>query len=608
MPGQPRRSPPGSTPPEGAEKSSARRWTSGRLGGLTAFLVYLVGAVVLTIGAWSDPRSGWAGGCCDQQQAIWYLGWTPHALANGLSPFFTTQIGAPDGVNLMWNTPMTLLGLLGWLPAKIGGPVFGFNVMMVIGIACSGFTAWLAIRRWTGDGLGPMVGGAVYAFSPYVASHAALHLNLANAGVPPLFLLIIDELLVTRRRPPWQAGLALGVLSTAQLLINEETLATSVVAAAVLVGVLAVARRDGQVRQRWRQGVARLVPALAVALVTFLVLAAWPLGVQFLGPQRISGPVQDPETLSTNLLNLVLPTPYQLVAPDAATRVSREFSGLYHEATAYVGLPLLLVLTVVAVRRWGDLRVRVASISAVLLFVLSLGPRLHVGKHDLNAPLPWLPFSRLPLLKHVLPGRFTLFAWLAIAVIVAIVLARTTRLARRPAMGWLLPVVAALVLILPAPLDRQQSYTPVFFRTWASRNIGPAETVLVAPYFINGGQAAPMLWAAEADYGLRMPEAYAYMPQPDGQTRSGPPPTRLAQIMLAIQDGKSAIVARGEIRAQVAATLRFAEVRHVIVGPMQTWEAMLVFFTDLFGRTPERVGEIAIWRDVNVWGVVPPPA
>ncbi|KAA1249626.1 hypothetical protein F0Q45_14080 [Mycobacterium simiae] len=572
-----------------------------------AFLVYLLGAVVLTIGAWSDPTSAWAGNCCDQEQAIWYLGWTPHALANGLNPFFTTQIGAPDGVNLMWNTSMTLLGFLGWLPAKIGGPIFGFNVLMVVGIAVSGFTAWLAIRHWTGDGLGPMVGGAVYAFSPYVASHAALHLNLATAWVPPLFLLVIDELLVRRRRPPWQAGVALGILSAAQLLTNEETLATSVVAAVALVCVMAVARRDGRIRARCRQGAARIFPALAAATVTFLMLAAWPLAVQFFGPQRINEPVQDPKTYSTDLVNLVVPTPYQLIAPDAATHVSREFSGLYHEATGYLGLPLLVLLVVVAVRQWNDLRIRVASITEALLFVLSLGPWLHIGKEALPVPLPWLLFGKLPLFKHVLPGRFTLLAWLAVAVIVAIVIGRATRLAPRPAARWLLPVVAALVLILPAPLQRQPFYTPAFFRTWSSHNIEPTETVLVAPYFINGGQAAPMVWAAQADYGLRMPEAYAYMPQPDGRTSSGPPATRLSKIMLAIQDGETSLVARGEVRAQVAATLRFAEVRHVIVGPMQAWQAMIAFFTDLFGRAPERVGEIAIWWDVNVRGVVAPP-
>ncbi len=422
---------------------------------------------------------------------------------------------------------MTLLGLLGWLPARIGGPIFGFNVLMVLGIALSGLTARLAIRRWTGDGLGPSVGGAVYAFSPYVASHAALHLNLATAWVPPLFLIVIDELLITRRRPAWQSGLALGVLSCAQLLIAAEMLATSVVAAAVLVGVMAVAHRDGHLGDRCRRALSRLAPALAVATATFMLLAAWPLATQFFGRQRITAPVQDPTTFSTDLLNLVIPTPYQPIAPRAATRVSQHFSGMYHEATGYLSLPLLVLLVVVAVRQWHDIRIRVAGVTGTVLLVLSLGPRLHLGKDAVPVPLPWLPLGKLPLLEHVLPGRFTLFAWLAVAVIVGLVVARATRLARRPALGWLLAVGATLLLILPAPLERTSFYTPVFFRTWAGRHIGAGETVLVAPYFIDyEGRADPMLWAAETDYGLRMPEAYAYLPQPDGSTRTGPPPTQ----------------------------------------------------------------------------------
>jgi hypothetical protein len=581
-----------------------RRWTSGRRGGFTVFVIYLLGAVAVTFGAWRGPTSGWAGSCCDQEQAIWYLGWTPHALAHGFDPFFTTLIGAPAGVNVMWSPSMPLLGVLGWLPAKIGGPIFGFNVLMVAGIALSGFTAWLAIRRWSGDGPGPVVGGAVYAFSPYVVSHAALHLNLATAWIPPLLLLAIDELLVSRRRPSWQAGVALGILCAAQLLISEEMLATSVVAAAVLIAVMAVARRGGQVRHI---AVTRLVPGCAAALPTFLLLAGWPLAAQFFGPQRINRPVQDPTTFSTDLLNLVLPTPYQLIAPAAATRLSHEFSGFYHEATAYLGLPLLALIVVVAVRQWDDLRVRIAGITGALMLVLSLGPWLHIGSAPLHIPLPWLALGKLPLLEHVLPGRFTVFVWLAVAVVVAIVIARVTRLAPRPAARWLLAVGASLVLLLPASLARAPFATPAFFRNWASHHIGADETVLVAPYFVNGSEAAPMVWAAEADYGLRMPEAYAYVPQPNGGSYSGPPQTQLTFTMFVIQERGAWLVARGQIRAQIAADLKAADVRNVIVGPTLHWRPMLAFFTDLFGRAPEIVDEIAIWRDISVREVPPPP-
>jgi hypothetical protein len=332
------------------------------------------------------------------------------------------------------------------------------------------------------------------------------------------------------------------------------------------------------------------------------------LAAQFAGPQRISRQVQNPTTFSTDLLNLVLPTRYQLIAPAAATRLTREFSGFHHEATGYLGLPLLVLLAVVTVRHWDDLRVRVASVTAALMLVLSLGPWLHIGKAALHIPLPWLALGKLPLLEHVLPGRFTVFVWLAVAVVVAIVIAHATRLAPRPAARWLLAVGASLVLLLPAPLARAPFTTPAFFRNWASHNIGANETVLVAPYFVNGSEAAPMVWAAEADYGLRMPEAYAYVPAPNGGTYSGPPQTQLTFTMFVIQERGAWLVARGEIRAQVAADLEEAGVRHVIVGPTQHWRQMVAFFTDLFGRSPEIVDDVALWRDINVREIRAPAA
>ncbi len=563
-----------------------------RLRGLAAFVVYLLGAVAVTFRAWRGPTSGWAGSCCDPEQAIWYLGWTPHALANGLDPFFTTQIGAPDGVNLMWNPSMPLLGILGWLPARIGGPIFAFNILVVLGISLSGYTAWLAIRRWTGDGAGPLIGGAVYAFSPYVVSHASLHLNLAMAWVPPLFLIVIDELVVRCRRPAWQSGVALAILGVAQLLISEELLATSVVAATVLVGVMSSTHH----RPKWD----RLLRALAVATGTFLLLAAWPLAVQFFGPQRVSAQVQNPTTFSTDLRNLVLPTPYQLIAPAATTRASRDLSNFSHEATAYLGVPLIVLLVVAALLLWRDARIRIAVITGAALLVLSLGPWLHIGNNVVHLPLPWLPLGKLPLLEHVLPGRFTVFVWLAVAFVVAIVVERATRLAPRPAALWLLAVGTSLTLLIPAPLPRASFATPAFFRNWSSHHIGADETVLVAPYFVNGGEAAPMVWAAETGYGLRMPEAYAYVPQPNGRTYSGPAQSQLTFTMFVIQQRGAWLVARSGIRARIADDLKAADVRHVIVGPGQHWQPMIAFFTDLFGRAPEIVEGVAFWRDVTV--------
>ena len=564
---------------------------------LAALAAYVLGALLLVVAAWASATTSWVGRCCDPEQSIWFLGWTPYAISHGLNPFFTTTIGAPAGVNLMWNAFVPVLGIAAWLPAQLGGPIFAYNVLVVAGIAVSGWTAYLALRRYAGPGLGSFVGGAVYAFSPYLASHAELHLNLLHVWVPPLFLLVLDELLVRRRRPAWAMGIALGLLSVVQLLISEEILATSVIAAAVLVLVLAASRRREIVA-----GLRRLAVALCTATVTFLVVGGWPLAAQFLGPQRLLARVQNSETFSTDLLNVFLPTPYQLIAPAPATDISRHFSGLFHEATAYIGLPLLVLLVVVAIERWDDLRIRTATVSGLVLLILSLGPHLTQGAVKTGIPLPWLPFSTLPILEHVIPGRLTLFVWLAIAGVVAMVVSEARsrgRAGRRRLAG----VAIALAFILPVPLGHSSATIPGFFQRWPAQGIGATDTVLIAPIPGNGTEADQMLWAAVAGYDIRMAEAYAYMPLPDGRTSAGTPPTTLTEAMRTIQRDRTSILAAGALRTQIAADLRAAGIRHVIVGPIPAYGPMVAFFTNLFGRPPDEIEGVAIWRDVDVRGV-----
>ncbi|HEY8168058.1 MAG TPA: hypothetical protein VIF84_05030, partial [Candidatus Limnocylindrales bacterium] len=319
-----------------------------------ALATYLIFALLVTADAWTAPASRWIGGCCDQQQTMWFLRWVPTVLERGLDPFVTLQMNAPTGVNLTWNAWTPLIGLVLAPLTVAAGPIVAYNVAIVGAFVLSGLAAFIVLRRYAVGMAGPLVGGAVYGFSPYVVSHAALHLNLAAVWMPPVALLLLDELLIRRRRSPIALGAAIGVLAGLQLLIFEEVLATGAVAAAILAGILALAVRD---RALIIAGVRRVAVASLPALGGLLLVAGLPLAVQFLGPLRLAGRVQDTARFSTDLLNLVLPTQYQLLSPEAATAISDGFSGLYHEATAYVGLPLLVILAVVVVRQWADLRI-----------------------------------------------------------------------------------------------------------------------------------------------------------------------------------------------------------------------------------------------------------
>ena len=129
---------------------------------------------------------------------------------------------------------------------------------------------------------------------------------------------------------------------------------------------------------------------------------------------------------------------------------------------------------------------------AAAMFVLSLGQTLRVGNTITDLPLPWLPVSLLPLLEHALPGRLTLYMWLAIAAMLAVVVSEVTARGRAYATPRRAVLALALALIVPAPLASSTTEVPEFFRSFDRQDIADDAVVLIAPHFTNGAGAAPM--------------------------------------------------------------------------------------------------------------------
>ncbi|HJW22539.1 MAG TPA: hypothetical protein VJ506_08940 [Candidatus Limnocylindrales bacterium] len=570
----------------------------GRAGGrrlLGALLIYVVLAFLLTGSAWRDPTNRWIGNCCDQEQAMWYLAWLPTALETGQNPLITDRLNAPDGANLMWNTPTTLIAVVAAPLTRTVGPILTYNVVLFAAVVLSGLACYAALRRYAVRPLGPLVGGALYELSPYLASQASIHLNLTNVWAPPLFLILLDELFVRRRHRPELIGIALGVLGAVQLLTFEEILATSAVTGALLVLLMALVVRDRQlIVDATMRGLRALVPGLA----TFLLLVGLPLGIQFLGPQQIHGRLLPTDFFSTDLLNLVVPGQRELLAPGALTNLWGGASGHDRGAGAYVGLPLLLVLGCIVLTLRRDRRVVIAGGVAVAMFVFSLGPGLRVAGQALHVPLPWLPIGNLPLLEHALPSRLALYMWLAIAALVAIGIDHALAVGGRGAAVRLAAIGAGLLFIVPTPLSSSTAPVPAFFQHWSDQGIASNETILVAPWFTDGAGANPMLWAAVAEARPRLREGFVFVPGRNGRARYGPPPGALGQLMIDLQDTGIRPVLRESDRTAARRELAQQGISVVIVGPMRHYDEMVAMFTDLLGAPPVVTGGVALWRDV----------
>jgi hypothetical protein len=395
--------------------------------------------------AWSSPTTRTLeGGDGDPAIFMWFLRWVPFALEHGHDLLVTHHLNYPDGVNLMWNTSLPLPGLLLTPVTDAWGPVLSFNLLLVLAYGLSAWCAYLAIRRFAPGHLAAAVGGLIYGFSPAmrVQSH---HLHMSLAFLTPLMLLAMHEILVRQRRSPWLVGTGLGLMAGAQLLIGEELLAmTALLACAMLLLVVLTNLR--RVRERW----AYATKAFAVALVMASAIIVWPLSVQFDGPQRIHGDIQK-TNYSNDLQSFILPGWPQALTWDGAGELVAGFAG---GNSAYLGLPLLLVLVVLGVRWRASPVVRLGLALMAVTAVLSLGPTLLVGGEDTGIRLPWAFFEGLPLLPSLIPARLAqltaLFAGLLVAMFLQAVWSGG---------GWRRPaavVVAVLVLCRCGPRARSR--------------------------------------------------------------------------------------------------------------------------------------------------------
>jgi hypothetical protein len=588
--------------PEPEPGQARRRRLPGRWLLMEAlFLAGFLGlALWLFAPAWSAPTTTTlGGGNGDPAIFIWFLRWTPFALEHGHDLLVAHHLNYPDGVNLMWNTSLVLPGLLLAPLTLRSGPVLTFNVVLVLAYGLSAWCAYLAIRRFVPGHLAAAVGGLVYGFSPAIRTQVH-HPHMSLAFLPPLMLLALHEILVRQRRPPWLAGGALGLLGGCQLLTGEELLATTALLGFVLFLLLLL----GNLRRLRGRVVVHALVAFATAAVVFATIAAWPLSVQFAGQQRVRGDIQITNRAG-DLLGFVVPGAQQALSTDATAERVRRFAG---GNSAYLGVPLLLVLAAIAVRWRSRAMVRVALAMLLVSALLSLGPSLLVGGRDTGVRLPMAWLERLPLLDSLIPSRLAqltaLFAGLLLALFLSVVWAGG---------GWRRAAAAAVAVVVLASLwpgwsvESQKVATPPFFTSAQVRQLPRDGVTLVLP-FPYRRVALPMTWQAEAGLWFRMPGGYFIGPQPDGRPRFDTNPSSASQVFTRIYGGRPPPRLTRQWRQALARDLLRWRVGSVVVGPMPNRAVMVRFLTDLLGATPKRVGGVYLWRNPKVGPVRNPPA
>jgi hypothetical protein len=542
-------------------------------------VVFLVAAAIsvsyLGAGLWATDT--WRGNVGDAEQFMWFLSSVPDALTHGHNPLLSNYELYPQGVNLMWNTSVVLAGVLVSPVTALAGPVFSYNLLLVLGPIATACTAYWAFRRYVDSPVAAGIGGLAFAYSPFLLVHSSGHLHLVLLALMPVMLVLVDELLVRQRRRSWLTGGLIGVVAACQLLTSEEMLAIEAMVGGLALVVLCLLHPHA-VRSR----VGYVVRAAVCAVVTFALLACYPLYIQLFGPQKAPG-AHGPSTYSTDLLNLIWPV-NQWLDLGAGTPT---FTGNASEWTGYLGIPLIVLLIGVTVRFWRRRPlVPVAAILIVVLVVLSFGPHLHVAGRTTAIPLPWAVAERLPLLENLLPGRISVAIGLLAALLLAVFL--DDLVLQR---GWRRLAGAAVVAVIalswvPGGLRTTTIPTPAFFTSSAQTRLPAGSVALIVPFTDSPLNEQAVLWQANGGMRIRIVNGWVIVP---GGHWGGP-----NAISRALDDA-DAISVTPQLRASIFADLRRLRVDTIIVGPSSKRASEISLLTRVFDRPPTVARDVVLW-------------
>ena len=434
------------------------------------------------------------GGSTDLSTYMWFMKWWPYAISHGLDPFLTDLLWAPLGINLAWVTSIPLPTLV-MLPVQLTlGEFAAYNWLCTVALPGAAFAAFLLCRRVTREFWPSFCGGYVFGFSSYMLGQVCAHAVLVITFPVPLAVLValkrIDGEMSSRR-----FSVLLATLLVAEFLSSVELFATLTLAGALAL-MLALGFFDGAIRAR----LFGLIAPITVAYLTAAIVVS-PYLYHLFAYGFPHAPIWSPSRFSADVMGFLVPEKvFALGTAKPVAALTKLLSINIPENGAYLGLPLIVFGEAFRRRYWPTPLGKMLMILLTVIVIAAMGPALHIaGRQSLT--MPWAFFAKLPLISSALPIRFMMYAFLVIAVMLAIWLTSAPSGTRTKFIT--VAIIAASLMPNPkASFWVSELQIPAFFTSGAYRaELAPGDIVLPLPF---GKQGASMYWQAKSDMYFRM--------------------------------------------------------------------------------------------------------
>ena len=576
---------------DGATGPGFGRWRPD----LLAAAIYLAGAFWVTGRGWLNHDGRLLGSRPnDQGFNEWMLAYAAHAVSHLENPFFTTLQNAPSGVNLMTNVGMQLPGLVLAPVTLLFGASFSYLLFITLNLAGTGY-AWYHVlsRHLVASRAAAFVGGLFCAFAPALVSHSNGHPHITAQWLVPFIVWRVVKL--ARDGRPLRDGLVLGGLVVAQFFVSLEILFLAALGCLMMViGYVIFRPREAARRAR------PLLGGLAVAGVLVGAAAAYPLWMQFAGPQHRVGHPGNPDVYALTVGSFVrYATESVAGSPTSALRWGPNTT----EQASFYGWSVVVLALGAAWWLRREILVRVLAVVAVISAVFSIGTTWTVGTRRTDVPAPFALVSELPVFDSVVVSRFALITTVTLGVLFAVAGDRLARVrVGRAGQGSLVArlaavaLLAALLPILPTPLEaRGRAPVPEFVTGGAWRDhVAPGRTLVPVP--VSG--MTSLYWSSAALAGFAVPEGYFLGPvsATDATGRWGVDPQPTAKLLTAVSRGERDTAVGPADIAQARADVRYWKADAVVLPDRgaRRHDDLKVVLDVLYGPG-RRVDDVWLW-------------
>lgn len=343
-------------------------------------------------------------------------------------------LGQPLAYNIVWLLSFVLSGYFMYLLVKylVSSSSYGAKLNTKDEIRNTNLAAWLS--------------GLVYMFLPYHVAHAQGHFGAMQIQWLPLAVLLLMRYV---NRPQMRTVLPLVGVVAIQAWVEHHYLVWYAIWAAIyLLFEAGTLRRHFMGRRPWFSlgaGVLALILLVWLPYLPTARLALMPSSPLQLGPEQTI-------RFSADLFSYVAPASFHTLWGEAVQALVRgRFTGNVAESTHFVGWSVILLIIFFG-QRLPRRQFRLWVTVAVIFWVISLGPRLHLLGRVWPVPLPYALFDEWPVVGAIRAvGRAGVMVGLALTVLFGWVAA--TQIRRTWVAGLVAGVLMFEFLFVPVPLQ-----------------------------------------------------------------------------------------------------------------------------------------------------------